>query len=149
MTLSLAEISDRLEITDALIAYSTALDTPGRRWDKWYECFAPDASCEYPPQIGPTAPDKLQELFSLNDAVRLTTQHLFTNIVIDLDGDAATVRSECSYAALNRTDNPESHSLRLSGLWFDDDLERRDEGWRIVKRVGNTRWAFSVDVKPS
>jgi len=146
MTLSLQEVSDRLEITDALLAYSTALDVPGRRWDQWYKCFARDAVCEYPPHIGPTPPDKLQELFSQNDAVRLTTQHLFTNIVIAVEGDTASARSECSYAAVNRGETPEKNVLRLSGLWFADELARTEEGWRITHRVGNSRWSFAVDI---
>jgi hypothetical protein len=94
-TLSLREISDRLQIQDALLAYATALDVPGRRWDQWYRCFTEDAVCEFP-GIGAKSPAELQELFTQNDATRLSTQHLFLNIVIALDGDAATSRSECS-----------------------------------------------------
>jgi SnoaL-like domain len=145
MTLTLEEISDRLEIQDTLLAYSTALDVPGRRWDQWYKCFTPDAVCEYP-TIGPKSPAELQELFSLNDAVRLTTQHLFLNIVIAIDGDTATVRSECSYAAVNRGETAGKNTLRLSGLWFDDALVRTGDGWRIRHRVANSRWSHAIEI---
>jgi hypothetical protein len=145
MTLTLEEISDRLEIEDALLAYSTALDVPGRRWDQWYKCFAPDAVTEYP-SLGPKSPDELQELFKLNDAVRLSTQHLLLNIVITLDGDSATARTECSYAAVNRGETPGKNTLRLSGLWFDDALVRTEQGWRIKHRVANSRWSHAIEI---
>jgi hypothetical protein len=145
MTLSIQEISDRLEIEDALLAYSTALDVPGRRWDKWYECFAEDAVAEYP-GWEPKSPAELQEAFTQNDAVRLSTQHLFLNIVITLAGDTATSRSECSYAALNKTDNPGTNLLRLAGLWFEDELVRTPAGWRIKRRVAHARWGQAIEL---
>jgi len=145
MTLALQEISDRLEIQDTLLAYSTALDVPGRRWDMWYKCFAEDAVCEYP-VIGAKSPAELKELFSRNDAVRLTTQHLFLNIVISLDGDSANARSECSYAAVNRGDDPARNTLRLSGLFFEDELLRTSDGWRITHRVVTSRWGHAIEI---
>jgi hypothetical protein len=145
MTLSLQEISDRLEIQDALLAYSTALDVPGRRWEVWYDCFTEDATAEYP-GMGPKSPAELQELFSKNDAVRLQTQHLFLNIVIALDGDSATSRSECSYAAVNRGETPGKNTLRLSGLFFNDELVRTPVGWRIKHRVATSRWGHAIEI---
>lgn len=144
MTLTLQEISDRLEIQDALLAYSTALDVPGRRWDQWYQAFTPAAVLEYGGV--PKSAEEVKEQFKLNDAVRLTTQHLFMNIVISIDGDTATARSECSYAAVNRGDTPGKNTLRLSGVWFADELVRTPEGWRINHRVANSRWSHAVEI---
>lgn len=143
--LSLRDISDRLQIQDALLAYATALDVPGRRWDQWYRCFTEDAVCEFP-GIGAKSPAELQELFTQNDATRLSTQHLFLNIVIALDGDAATSRSECLYAAVNRGDTAERNDLRLSGLFFEDVLVRTGEGWRVRHRVAAYRWGHGIEV---
>jgi hypothetical protein len=145
MALTLQEISDRIEIQDALLAYSTALDVPGRRWDQWYKCFTEDAVCEYP-SSGQKSPAELKELFALNDATRLTTQHLFLNIVIAIDGDTATSRSECSYAAVNRGTTEGKNTLRLSGLWFDDKFVRTPDGWRIKHRVANSRWSHTIEL---
>jgi hypothetical protein len=145
MPLTLDELTDRAEITDALLAYSTALDVPGRRWDVWYRCFAPDAVAEYP-VIGRKDPAELKELFAANDAIRLTTQHLFLNIVIDLGGDEAKVRSECAYAAVNRGKEPGKNVLIRSGLWFDDTFARTPEGWRITHRIANSRWSEATEI---
>jgi SnoaL-like protein len=145
MTLTLQEISDRLEIEDTLRAYSTALDVPGRRWDKWYDCFTEDAVVKYD-GMDPKSPAELQEIFTLNDAVRLQTQHLFLNIVIDLDGDAAKSRSECFYAAVNRGETPEKNVLRVAGLWFEDELVRTPAGWRITNRIAHNRWGYPVEI---
>ena len=52
--LSLEEISDRLEIQQLLVAYSTAIDT--RQFDDLAQVFTPDAYIDYlracPPQPG-------------------------------------------------------------------------------------------------
>ena len=45
MTMSLQEISDRLEIQDLLVAYSHAIDT--RNWDALDDVFTPDAFIDY------------------------------------------------------------------------------------------------------
>jgi hypothetical protein len=144
-TLSLQEISDRLQIQDALLAYATALDVPGRRWDQWYRCFTEDAVCEFP-GIGAKSPAELQELFTQNDATRLSTQHLFLNIVIAVDGDTATSRSECLYAAVNRGETPGTNELRKSGLFFEDELVRTGDGWRVKHRVATYRWGHAIEV---
>src|SRR4051794_33767843 len=107
MTMTLQELSDRIEIQDTITRYSTALDVPGRRWDEWDRCFSPDAVIE--DLAGPGSRmgrDEMRETFAKNDAVRLTTQHLLANFVISIDGDTAKARTEGSYASLNRTDTP-------------------------------------------
>ena len=95
---------------------------PGRRWDQWYKAFTARRRPRVPARMAEVAGRAARSSSRSNDAVRLTTQHLFMNIVISLDGDTATARSECSYAAVNRGDTPEKNVLRLSGLWFDDEL---------------------------
>jgi len=145
VTLTLQEISDRLEIEDALRAYATALDVPGRRWDKWYDCFTEDAVCKYA-GMEPASPAELEEMFKRNDATRLQTQHLFLNIVVTVDGDTASSRSECLYAAVDRGETPEKNVLRKAGLWFQDELVRTEAGWRVKHRVAHSRWSHVVEV---
>ena len=45
MTLSIQEISDRLEIQDLLVAYSHAIDS--HDWDALDDVFTPDAVIDY------------------------------------------------------------------------------------------------------
>ena len=45
MTLSLQEISDRLEIDDLLTRYATGVDR--KDWDLWETCFTSDAFIDY------------------------------------------------------------------------------------------------------
>ena len=45
MTMSLEEISDRLEIQDLLVAYSYAIDS--RDWAALDDVFTPDAHIDY------------------------------------------------------------------------------------------------------
>ena len=45
MTMSLQEISDRLEIQDLMVRYSYAIDN--RDWDALDDVFTPDAHIDY------------------------------------------------------------------------------------------------------
>ncbi len=45
MTMSLQEISDRMEIQDLLVAYTYALDS--RDWEAFEQVFTPDAFIDY------------------------------------------------------------------------------------------------------
>jgi len=147
MTMNVHELADRIEIQDTITRYSTALDVPGRRWDEWDRCFAPDAIIE--DLAGPGSRmgrDEMREFFSKNDAVRLTTQHLLANFVISVDGDTATARTEGSYASLNRTDTPGRARLNRSGYWYEDHLVRLDEGWRIKWRKFHSRWRTAEEI---
>lgn len=67
MTLSALEISDRLEITDAVTRYSYGLDQ--RLWQEWDLAFTADAVIDYSFwNIAPCSPADLRALLSANDA---------------------------------------------------------------------------------
>lgn len=150
MTLTLQQVADKLEIQDTLTRYSTALDVPGRKWEEWDRCFAPDAVCDYTAAYGSTGSnlsrEELKDLFKRNDAVRISGQHLLMNIVIAVSGDAATARTECFYASLNRIEAAGRARLTFAGVWFDDNLVRLTEGWRIHHRIYHSRWNRSEEV---
>ena len=137
------EIADKLAIQETLTRYSTGLDTPGRKWDEWDRCFALDAVCDYGSMGSSLTPGELRELFSKNDSVRISGQHLLGNFVITVEGDHATARTECAYSSLNRTDIQGKARLSQAGVWFEDELARRSEGWRITARKYEMRWSKS------
>ena len=58
--------------------------------------------------------------------------------MIAVDGDTATARSECLYAAVNKGETPETNELRKSGLFFEDELVRTGDGWRVKHRAPRT-----------
>ena len=94
MVLSLAEVSDRLEIQQLLVDYSTAID--GRRFDDLDRIFTPDAYIDYRAMGGidgvyPDVKAWLAEVLPGFPAF----YHLIGNFDIRLDGDRASGRTMC------------------------------------------------------
>ena len=127
-------LADRLAIVDTVIAYATAIDT--RDWDMFAALFTPDAVWEY--RAGGerhTGPDKIA------DRVRPTidqldaTQHLLTNHVVAVDGDAAT--HTCYYMAQHLRGDRRF----LAAGRYTDELRRVDGRWLISARALISTWA--------
>ncbi|MGH3632634.1 nuclear transport factor 2 family protein [Mycobacterium sp.] len=129
--LSQAEISDRLEIQQLLVDYSTAIDL--RRFDDLDTVFTPDAHIDYSAFDGivgryPEVKAWLAEVLP-NFA---NYAHMLGLPSIRLDGDTATARTFCF--------NPmvfggKAVTTMLLGLWYDDEFVRTPEGWRMSRRV--------------
>ena len=129
--LSQAEISDRLEIQQLLVDYSTAIDL--RRFDDLDAVFTPDAYIDYSAFGGivgryPEVKARLAEVLPnfANYAPMLGRPS------IRVDGDTATARTFCF--------NPmvfggEAATTMLLGLWYDDEFVRTSEGWRMSRRA--------------
>jgi hypothetical protein len=135
MTLSIQEISDRLEITDAIVRYSHGLDR--RLWEEWDRAFTNDAIIDFTAFglfSGPT--HEFRKLFTGNDASRISGQHLVSNLLISLDGDRATAYAEFSLVTLSKVDSPGKARRARAGGWYEDELVRTPDGWRIRVRRG-------------
>ncbi len=139
MPISQHELSDRAEINDVMVAYGVALDHPGRRWDLWFRCFT-DAIINYP-ILGQMTPQVAYETFDKATSQSIASQHLFLNILIDLHGDRADVRSECLWVSHKKTDDARVNTLQRSGLWYQDKFVRTADGWRIAQRDAHLKWS--------
>ena len=133
------ELSDRAEIHDLIVRYGWAIDT--KDWALLDSCFTEDAFVDYSSnpggKVGPYREirgwlEKVMSAFPV-------TQHLMSNIDVQLDGDRATCRTMVT--------NPQGAKKRDGGLHFfyvgaryDDELVRTAGGWRISKRVETTLW---------
>src|ERR1700758_3396817 len=92
--LSLEEISDRLEIQQLLMDYSTAIDN--RRFDDLDNVFTPDAYIDYRALGGidgryPEAKDWLARCLPTFPVYA----HMLGNFSVRIDGDAASSRVIC------------------------------------------------------
>ena len=135
MTLSLQEISDRLEIQELFARYSHAIDS--KQFDALREVFTPDAWIDYTATGG--AKGDLESIIGYLKEVLPgfpSFQHLVANAIIELDGDAATSRTMChNPMVLRRGDDGRVEQLMVVGLWYVDRLVRTPDGWRIAERV--------------
>ncbi|MCX2930490.1 nuclear transport factor 2 family protein [Mycobacterium sp. CVI_P3] len=128
--LSLDEISDRMEIQQLLVDYSTAIDS--RRFDDLDRVFTPDAHIDYTELggIAGTYPDVkawLAEVLPNFPAYF----HMLGNFDIRLDGDKATSRT----ILFNPMALGDNGQVMFCGLWYDDAFIRTPQGWRMTRRV--------------
>jgi hypothetical protein len=129
--LTLEEISDRFEIQQLLIDYSTAIDT--RRFDDLDRVFTPDAYIDYRAMGGidgrfPEVKSWLAQVLPNFPAYA----HMLGNFDVRIDGDTASSRTICF--------NPmvlggEQNQILYCGLWYEDEFIRTAEGWRMRRRV--------------
>lgn len=129
VVLSLAEISDRLEIQQLLVDYATVIDQ--RRFDELDRIFTADAYINYRAMGGidgrfPEVKAWLAEVLPNFPAYC----HMVGNVDIKLDGDCATGRTMC----LNPMKLNDGQIL-FCALWYDDEFVRTPEGWRMTRRV--------------
>jgi hypothetical protein len=131
VVLSLEEISDRLEIQQLLVAYSTAIDT--RRFDDLDAVFTPDAYIDYTALGGiegrfPEVKAWLAEVLPNFPAY----SHLLGNFDVRVSGDTAASRTLCFNPMVLGGDKQQ---VLFCGLWYLDEFIRTPEGWRMTRRV--------------
>jgi SnoaL-like domain len=129
--LPLQEISDRLEIQQLLVDYSTALDR--RRFDDLDSVFTADAYIDYRASGGidgryPDVKKWLAEVLPNFPAY----SHMLGNFDIRVDGDSASSRTVCFNPMVF---DGEPKRILFVGIWYEDELIRTTEGWRMTRRV--------------
>ena len=134
MTLSLQEISDRLEIQELIARYSYALDS--RDFDALDDLFTPDAILDY--RATGAIRGSLEEMKAfVTDAFTMfdATQHLTTQTTLrfDADGNTAYGKSACHNPMVFGGDN--KPKMMVLGLWYVDTFVRTPDGWRFQERT--------------
>jgi len=129
--LSLEEISDRLEIQQLLVEYSTAIDQ--RRFDDLDRVFTPDAYIENRAMGGidghfPEVKAWLAQVLPNFPAYA----HMLGNFDVRIDGDTASSRTICFNPMVLGGDQ---NQILYCGLWYEDEFIRTPEGWRMSSRV--------------
>jgi hypothetical protein len=132
--LSLEEISDRLEIQQLLVDYSTAIDT--RRFDDLDLVFTADAYIDYRAMggIDGTFPDVKKWLSEVLPNFPAYS-HLIGNFDVRVDGDAASSRILCFNPMVLGGETKSGGQVLFCGLWYDDEFVRTPDGWRMTRRV--------------
>ena len=129
--LSLAEISDRLEIQQLLVDYSTAIDN--RRFDDLDRVFTPDAHIDYTDLGGIAGTFRDVKAWLAEVLPNFPAYfHMLGNFDIRIDGDMASSRT-ILFNPMKLSDD--SDQVMFCGLWYDDKFIRTAEGWRMTRRV--------------
>jgi 3-phenylpropionate/cinnamic acid dioxygenase small subunit len=122
--------SDREQITDVLVRYATAIDT--RNWPLLRTCFSADVRADYG-DIGVwNGVESITQFMATSHEGMHATNHMMSNIVIELDGDEASAASYV-HAVLVLTKAPQQW-IDVVGR-YDDTFVRTSDGWRIRERT--------------
>ncbi len=133
MTMTIEQISDRMEINDLMVDYATAIDT--MNIDSLDEVFTPDAFIDYTATGG--IKGNLEEIKSfLKESLTFfnNTQHMIANSSIKLNGDTAEGVTMCHNPMPYKTEDGED-KLLFVGLWYMDKFVRTEKGWRMKERM--------------
>ena len=121
-------MTDREELIDLTIRYATAIDS--RQYDLLSTVFTVDADLDYGEVGHWKSASEVIEFMDLAHAGAANTMHRMSNQMVTVDGDAATARTYVDALILG----PDGSGVNAIGF-YDDELVRTAEGWRIYKRV--------------
>ena len=142
MTLTLQEISDRIEIDDLVNRVAVATDTWD--WDLMDTCYVPESVLDFTCASGPrtTYPEFLEWLKSSQEHHTLLMERKVTTRLITLDGDTATGRVFCVkfMKRVDRDNGTDAGALTLVGHQYNDRYGRTPAGWKIMERVEEITW---------
>lgn len=140
--LSLQEISDRLEIQQLMVDYSSAIDQ--RDYDRLDDVFTPDAFIDYRAMGGIYGPyPEVKAWLKPALAVFPHYHHMVGNMSIKVNGDTATARTICFNPMEAKLPDGRTQVMFL-GLWYVDKFVRTPKGWRISERVEESCYAHNV-----
>lgn len=119
---------DRADISDVLIRYATGIDR--RDWPLFGTAFTEDCVLDYG-EIGTwQGVAAVTEFMDQSHAMAGHTMHRLTNMAITVTGDTATARTYVDGLIL-AADN--ASGVNAIGF-YDDELIRTVDGWRIARR---------------
>lgn len=136
--LSLEEISDRFEIQQLLIDYSTAIDQ--KRFDDLDRVFTPDAYIDYRVTGGidghyPEVKAWLKDVLPNFPAYYHMLGNIDVRIARDPAGDTASSRAICFNPMVLGGTSQKGSQIYFVGIWYVDEFIRTADGWRMRKRV--------------
>lgn len=140
--LSLQELSDRHEIQQLLVDYSSAIDQ--KDYDALDRIFTPDAFIDYRAMGGTHGryPEVKQWLkVTLEKFPRY--YHLIGNISPIITGDTATAKTICFNPMVMDLPQKKGHVM-FFGLWYLDKFIRTPQGWRMTERVEEQCFHFNM-----
>ena len=121
-------MTDREEIIETLVRYATGIDS--RNWPLFRTVFTEDCVLDYGDIGSWTGADAVTEFMEQSHAMAGHTMHRLSNHAIALDGDTATARTYIDGLILA----PDNSSGVNAVGFYDDELVRTPDGWRVARR---------------
>jgi ketosteroid isomerase-like protein len=131
--------TDWEQIQELLSRYAFTLDA--RDYPGIADCFTPDAVADYP---GFAKPLKGHEAIvgHMRRALEplATTQHMYSNFIIDVDGDKAHVT--CDILAQHVRNGGAEAETYLAGGKYAVDVQRTANGWKMSNVAARSMWGI-------
>jgi 3-phenylpropionate/cinnamic acid dioxygenase small subunit len=119
---------DRQDISDVLLRYATGIDR--RDWPLFRTVFTDDCELNYGEVGSWHGVDAITAFMQQAHEMASHTMHRLTNQVITVDGDKAESRTYVDALILVGDGNS---GVNAAGF-YDDQLVRGDDGWRVACR---------------
>ena len=127
-------LADRIAAEDLLTRYATAVDR--RDWEQYRSIFTADAEIDYTSAGGIAGTvDEVVEFISTSLEMFEMTQHLVSNIDLEVNGESATVT-----AMFNNPMRLPGGDTWFTGGWYHHDLVRTPDGWRSRRLREESAW---------
>ena len=124
----MTEREDRQDISDLLVRYATGIDR--RDWALFRTVFTNDCELDYG-EIGVwKGIDAVTEFMEQVHALAGHTMHRLSNQAITVAGDKAVARTYIDGLIMGGDNNSGVNAIGF----YDDDIVRTEEGWRIARR---------------
>jgi hypothetical protein len=142
MTLSIQEISDRMEIEDLMARYCYAIDD--RDWAAYRNLFTPDAILDDTVTGGIRSGVEEHASYLVRALSKIKiSQHAISTILVEVSGDSAKARSHCSCPMVVDLGEGKTQVF-FQGLWYRDMLSRTERGWLFRERVEEGYWNHNL-----
>jgi ketosteroid isomerase-like protein len=137
-TVTLQGLLDKNSIEQVLIRYCEAADAADENLLR--SVFHVDGTDEHAGMFAGTIDELAPKMVKMHDKFSLT-QHIVSNVVIELKGDIA--HSRCQVTAHHRYEEQgKSYHLTAGGRYLDR-LEKREGEWRIAHRNTHMDWSLT------
>jgi len=116
------------DIAEVLVRYTAGIDR--RDWDLFRTCFTEDVHADYG-DIGVwDGVEAITQFMVVSHAEMGHTLHRLSNIAVAVDGEVAQARSYVDAVLMA----PDGQSGLNAIGFYDDELVRTTDGWRIARR---------------
>jgi ketosteroid isomerase-like protein len=133
---------DRAEIHDLIMNFARCADT--KDWNGYAALFAEDGAALLP--FGRLEKKDLVKSVTPVLAPFALTQHLFTNVSIDVNGDTANTNHYLQAVHVPSSDEQELHAD--IGGWYNNTYRRTADGWRLVTVDLTFVWSDGIPFQP-
>lgn len=118
-------LADRVEITDLFTRFSLLLDD--KRWDDAGDTFTENVTVHSPNGGSLTGLDNVIAFMRKSEVDGENTQHITTDVLVDVDGDQASVAANSLVYFFRANHAPHMNS----GLRLTCEAVRTPDGWRF------------------